>query len=80
MPASRSGLNSMKGYLRVEGWMSVSSILSSSFLRLVACLDLEALAEKRAMKSLSSLILASLRLLVSRAWRSASWLDSYQKS
>jgi len=46
----------MYGYLREDGLMSSSVILSSSVLREVACADFEAFALKRAMKVLSSLI------------------------
>ena len=69
----------MYGYLRDDGLMSSSVILSSSALREVACLLFEALALKRWMNVLSSLILSSLRRLESCRWRSASWLVSYQK-
>jgi hypothetical protein len=43
----------------------VLDIFSSCFLRLVACLDLEALAEKRAIKSCNSFIFSSFFLFVS---------------
>ena len=51
LPISRSALNLINGYLRLDGTISSSSILSSIFLREVACLDFEALAEKRATNS-----------------------------
>ena len=49
----------MNGYLRLDGTISSSSILSSIFLREVACFDLEALAEKRATNFCNSLIFSS---------------------
>ena len=51
LPISRSALKLMNGYLRLDGTISSNSILSSIFLREVACLDFEALAEKRATNS-----------------------------
>ena len=60
--------------------ISSSSIFSSARFLLVACLDLEALAEKREINSCNSLIFSSFFLLASFIWRMRSWLDSYQKS
>ena len=60
--------------------MSSRVILSSIFLREVACLDLAALAANRWIKVCSSLIFSSFFLLASLAICRASWLDSYQKS
>ncbi len=60
--------------------MSSNSIFSRARLREVACLDLEALAEKREMNSCSSLIFSSFFLLASFICLIRSWLDSYQKS
>ena len=75
-----SGRKSMYGYFRLDGLISSSSIFSSAFFREVACLDLEAFAEKREMKSCSSLIFSSFFLLASFICLIRSWLDSYQKS
>ena len=60
--------------------MSSSSIFSSARLREVACLDLEALAEKRWMNSCSSLIFSSFLRLAYFICLTISWLDSTQKS
>ena len=60
--------------------MSSRVILSNIFLREVACLDLEALAEKRAMKAWSSLIFSSFLAFWSAAILAANWLDWSQKS
>ena len=56
LSTSRAGFQEMNGYLRVDGLMSSSVILSSKVLREEACRDLDALALKRAMKVFSSLI------------------------
>jgi hypothetical protein len=52
---------------------------SRAFFREVACLDLLALAEKRAMNSSSAARLSSVFLFLSDACRATSWEDSYQK-
>ena len=70
----------MKGYLREDGLISSSVIFSNCFLREVACLDLEALAEKRAMNSCNSLIFYSFLALALACNLAANWLDSNQKS
>ena len=62
-PISRSGRKSIYGYLRLDGLMSSSSIFSRARFLEVACLDLEALAEKRWMNSCSSLIFSSFLLV-----------------
>jgi hypothetical protein len=49
----------LKRLTRDDGLISSSTILSSCFRREVACLDLEALAENRETKCLSSFIFAS---------------------
>ena len=66
LPASRSDLKLMNGYLREEGRMSSSVSFSSCFLREVACFDFDALALKRWMNASSSLRFSSIFLLVSR--------------
>ena len=43
-PISRAGLKSIYGYLRLDGFISSSSIFSRAFFLEVACLDFEALA------------------------------------
>ena len=48
----------MKGFWRDEGLISASSILSICLAREVACLDLDAFAEKRLTNALSSEICA----------------------
>ncbi len=58
-PISRPIWKLMNGYLRLDGRMSSNSILSSIFLRDVACFDFEAFAEKRAMNACNSLIFSS---------------------
>ena len=55
----------MKGYFREEGLISSSSIFSRARFLDVACLDLEAFAEKREMNYFSSLIFSSFFLLAS---------------
>ena len=80
LPSSRSALKLMNGYLRLDGTISSSSILSSIFLREVACFDLEALAEKRATNSCNSLIFSSALALRSACKRAASSDDCFQKS
>ena len=79
-PISRSALKLINGYLRLDGTISSSSILSSIFLREVACLDFEALAEKRATNSCSCLIFSSALALRSAKSLAANSLDSFQKS
>ena len=69
----------MKGYLRDDGRMSSSVILSSSFFRDDACLDFEALALNRAMNVFSSSICSSFFLFEADRCPSAIWLVSYQK-
>ena len=80
LPISRSALKLINGYLRLDGTISSSSILSSIFLRDVACLDLEALAEKRATNSCNCLIFSSALALRSANNLAASSEDSFQKS
>ena len=60
--------------------MSSNSIFSRARFLEVACLDLEAFAEKREMNSCNSLIFSSFFLLASFICFTNSWLDSYQKS
>ena len=79
LPWARSALNWMKGYLRDEGRMSSSVILSSSFFRDDACLDFEALALNRAMNAFSSSICSSFFAFEADRCPSAIWLVSYQK-
>ena len=62
-------MNWMKGYLRDDGRMSSSVILSSSFFREDACLDLEALALNRADELLQIVDLLGLLLVRVRALR-----------
>ena len=57
-PQGRSGLNATCGYFLEEIGISSSVSFSSSFLREVACLALEALEPKRWMNSFSSLALS----------------------
>src|SRR5690625_7160316 len=59
LPISRSGEKAMYGYLRDDGFISSSVMLSSNFLRDVACFDFEAFALKRAINSFNSLIFSS---------------------
>ena len=58
--------------------MSSSVILSSSFFRDDACLDLEALALNRAMNAFRSSICSDFFLFEADRWASAIWLVSYQ--
>ena len=60
--------------------MVSSSIFSNARFLDVACLDLEAFAEKRAMNSFNSLICSSFLRFCSFIWRTSSWEDSNQKS
>jgi hypothetical protein len=61
--------------------ISSNSILSNIFLREVACLDLDALAEKRATNSCNSLIFSSAFAFRSASYkRAANSLDCFQKS
>ena len=55
-PRMRSVLKMMYGYLREEGLMSSSVILSSNDLRELACFDFDALALKRWINVFSSFI------------------------
>ena len=80
LPASRSGVNCTKGYLRLEAGISSSWMESKIFLRLVACLDLDLLAENRWMKACSSLIFSSFFLFWLRISCCISREESYQKS
>ena len=80
LPISRNVSKLIYGYLRDEGWISSSVILSSCFLRDVACFDFDALAEKRAIKSCSSLICSSFLALACDCKRCASSDDCFQKS
>ena len=79
-PISRSALKLINGYFRLDGTISSNSILSSIFLRDVACLDLEALAEKRATNSCNCLIFSSALAFRSASNLAANSLDSFQKS
>ena len=58
-PISRLSGKLINGYLRDEGLISSSVILSNCFLRAVACLDFDAFAEKRATNSCNCLICSS---------------------
>ena len=80
LPSSRSAVKLTNGYLRLEAGISSSWIVSSTFLRLVACLDLDLLAEKRWIKDCSSRILSSFFLFWLRISCCIRRDDSYQKS
>ena len=80
LPISRSALKLINGYFRLDGTISSSSILSSIFLREVACFDFEALAEKRATNSCNCLIFSSAFAFLSACNFAASSEDSFQKS
>ena len=80
LPISRAGENPTNGYLRLEGWISSNVILSNIFLREVACFDLEAFAEKRAINSCNSLIFSSFFAFWSANNFAANWLECNQKS
>ena len=79
-PQARSGLKTTYGYLREETGISSMVSFSSSFLREVACLALEALELKRWMNSLSSLALSVTLRFSSCFCLRVSWLAWYQKS
>ena len=80
LPISRSDLKLINGYLRLEGMIPSHPILSNIFLREVACLDLDALAEKRATNYCNSLIFSSAFAFRSACKRAANSLDCFQKS
>ena len=67
-------------YTHLDGLISSNSIFSSARFLEVACFDLEALAEKREIKSCNSLIFSSFFLFASFICFINNWLDSYQKS
>ena len=80
LPISLSGLKSIYGYLRLDGFISSSCIFSRACLREVACLDFDAFALNRWMKLWSSFIFSSFFLFASFICFIINWLDSYQKS
>ncbi len=69
----------MNGLTRLDGFTSSSWILSISLARLVACLALEALAEKRLTKVCSSAICAFF-LALSDSRRSRAWVAAVMYS
>ena len=80
LPQGRSGLKATQGYLRDDTGISSTVIFSSSFLRAVACLALEALEEKRWINSFNSAAFADDLVFSRWRWVSTSWLAWYQKS
>ncbi|MDF2607023.1 MAG: hypothetical protein K0S34_1218 [Bacillales bacterium] len=67
LPISLSGVKPTNGYLREDGLISSRVILSSNFLRDVACLDLDAFALNLAINACRSLIFSSFFLFASCA-------------
>src|SRR5450756_1341071 len=79
-PQALSGLKTTYGYFLDEVGMSSMVSLSSSFLRDVACLDLDALALKRWIKALSSSAFSDILRLSFCFCFKFNWLARYQKS
>ena len=79
LPTSLSGLKMIPGYFLLLGVMSSNTSLSNAFLRLVACLLLEALALNRAINSSRSFFFSSVFLFLSPACLAANCELSYQK-
>ena len=73
-------MNRIKGYFLEETGISSTVSFSRSFFLEVACLDFEALEEKRRIKALSSLARSVTRLLSACFCFRFSWLAWYQKS
>ena len=78
LPASLSCLKIIPGYFLLLAVISSNTNLSKAFLRLVACLLLEAFALKRAINSKRSFFFSSCFLFLSDACRDANCELSYQ--